>query len=167
MAVSAFLAAGINPNVKDPERGETALIAAAARGDLSIVKALLQGGADVNTKSEVGATALLRTLENTHYAVADTLLAQPTLDVNAQGGNGWTALIYSVTSDREEIVPKLLERGANVNLQDGEGDTALHRAAQNGNVKILPMLLAQNANPNLKNKLGGTALLWAAAFGHD
>lgn len=167
MAVSAFLSAGINPNAKDAVRGETALITAAVRGDLPVVKALLQGGADVNTKSEAGATALLRALEDQKYAVADTLVADQKLDLNAQAGNGSTALIYYVTADREDIVSKLLERGANVNLQDREGDTALHRAASHGNERILKMLLAKGANPNIKNKLGGTALMWAAAFGQD
>ncbi len=167
MAVNAFLAAGMNPNVLDPERGETALIAAATRGDIAIVKTLLEGGADVNTRSQLGATALFRALENRHTEVADTIVTHPRLDINAQSTDGWTALIYYVTMNREEIVQKLLERGADANIPDVEGDTALHRAAQYGNLKILELLLAKGANPNVRNKLGGTPLMWAAAFGHD
>src|ERR1700704_5945451 len=40
VAVNGFIAGGINPNAKD-DNGDTALTAAAARGDLQIVKALL------------------------------------------------------------------------------------------------------------------------------
>ena len=41
-AVNTFLAAGINPNARN-EREETALIVAAARGDLPVVRATLSG----------------------------------------------------------------------------------------------------------------------------
>src|SRR3977135_1651134 len=49
LAVKGFISAGINLNAKDAN-GDTALTAAAARGDLKIVNALWQGGADVNAK---------------------------------------------------------------------------------------------------------------------
>src|SRR5437660_12749471 len=44
-AVNGFIAAGINPNAKDDHEGDTALMTAAARGDLDILNALLAGGA--------------------------------------------------------------------------------------------------------------------------
>ena len=50
LAVNAFLAAGIDPDAEDEIGGGTAMITAAARGDLAIVKTLLQGGADANRK---------------------------------------------------------------------------------------------------------------------
>ncbi len=59
MAVNGFLAAGINLNVADKIDGDTALIAAASRGDLPIVKVLLENHADVNIKNKNGWTALL------------------------------------------------------------------------------------------------------------
>src|SRR2546423_7275302 len=45
MAVNGFITAGMNPNARD-ENGDTALTAAAARGDLQTVNVLLKGGAD-------------------------------------------------------------------------------------------------------------------------
>ena len=86
MAVNAFLAAGINPNVKDEIRGETALIAAATRGDMVIVKTLIDGGADINAKAANGANALIRALENKHEEISALLLAKPNLDLNTQRG---------------------------------------------------------------------------------
>src|SRR5687768_10806711 len=50
LAVNAFLAAGIDPNSADETTGETAMMAAATRGDLALVKILLQGGGDVNRR---------------------------------------------------------------------------------------------------------------------
>src|SRR5687767_5813897 len=48
MAINAFFDAGINPNAQDEPDGRTALISAAARGDLEVVNLLVQRGADVN-----------------------------------------------------------------------------------------------------------------------
>ncbi len=166
MAVNAFLAAGINPDVKDETRGETVLIAAATRGDLVIAKTLVDGGADVNAKSPTGANALIRALENKHEEISALLLAKPNLDLNTQRGDGTTALMIYAAREKEPEVTQLLERGANVNLQDVEGDTALHRASQSGSLKIVQLLLDKSANPNIQNKVGGTPLMWAGAFGY-
>lgn len=167
IAVNAFLAAGINPNAKDEKSGATALVSAAGHGDMEIIKTLLKGGASVNEKDRGGFTALLRALQSKQDEVADILLAQQNLDLNAQGSNGVTVLISYVGRDRADIVQNLLELKADANLQDAEGDTALHAAAQRGNVKILDMLLANGANPNVKNKVGGTPLMWAGVYGHE
>ena len=52
MAINAFFDAGINPNAQDEADGRTALISAAARGDLEVVNVLVQRGADVNVKDK-------------------------------------------------------------------------------------------------------------------
>jgi ankyrin repeat protein len=165
-AVNAFVAAGIDLNAKDAD-GATALISAAARGDAKIVAALLKGGADVNRKDQPGHTAIMRALEHKEDAVADLILAKPELDLNVQGGNGVTALMFYVWREREDVVPQLIERGAKLELQDAGGDTALHGAAQRGNARITELLLAKGANPNVKNKVGGTPLMWAAIYDHQ
>jgi ankyrin repeat protein len=167
IAVNAFFAAGINPNAKDEETGATALITAAGHGDLEIVKTLLKGGANANERDKAGFTAILRAVQNKQDEVADVLLSQPNLDLNAQGLNSVTVLMSYVARDREDIVQNLLARKANVNLQDSDGDTALHTAAQRGHVKMIEMLLSKGANPNAKNKLGGTPLMWAGVYGYE
>lgn len=164
--VSSFLAAGINPNARD-KSAETALIAAASRGDMDVVKALLQGGANLNESVRGGYTALLLALINKHDEVADVLVAQPSLDLNACGSDGVTPLMIYVWRLREDMVEKLLQRGADVRLQEHDGDTALHAATTTGDMKVMQMLLAKGADPNLKNKLGGTPLMWAAVYGYQ
>lgn len=165
VAVRTFIDAGMNPNVPEPTTGGSALISAATRGDLEMVNALLQGGADVNQTDEKRFTALLRALQNNHEEIANILVARPELDVNAQGEGGANALISFVARQREPAVQDLLNRGANVNLPDSDGDTALNIAVQRGNVKIVELLLSKGADPNIKNKLGGTPLMWAGVFG--
>lgn len=167
MAINAFIDAGINPNAQNEADGRTVLISAAARGDLEVVKVLLERGADVNVRDNKGYTALFHALEARYDEVSEVLLNHPNLDPTARGLNGISALSSYVWRDKKEAVRKLLERGADVNAQDNDGDAPLHGAAQNGNVEIIDMLLAKGADPNLKNKLGGTPLMWAAVFGHE
>lgn len=50
--VRQFLAAGENPNEVEERNDVTPLMSAAQRGDLEIVKALVEGGADVNALAE-------------------------------------------------------------------------------------------------------------------
>jgi len=57
--VELFLAAGMDPNVKDKD-GRTALMWAAANGYPTIVRALLAAGADVKTKDKFGMTAIMK-----------------------------------------------------------------------------------------------------------
>jgi uncharacterized protein len=166
LAINAFLDAGINPNVQDAVDGRTALISAAARGDLEVVKLLLSRHANLNVKDKRGYTALSHAIEAMYEDVADVLLSQPDLDPNSRGLNGSTALITYVWRDRKDAVQKLLDHGADVNAQDADGDTALHGVAQTGNVEVLKMLLAKGANTNTKNRQGGTPLMWAAAYGN-
>ncbi len=150
IAVNGFLTAGMDANVKD-EDGVTALITAASHGNPEIVNALIKGGADVNAKDNFGYTAILRAIQNEHDEIADALLAQPKLDVNAQGVNSPTVLMSYVWREREDAVRNLLERGAEPNLHDQDGDTALHGAALRGNVEILKQLLAQTLMPKTKS----------------
>jgi ankyrin repeat protein len=113
-----------------------------------------------------GYTALLRALEKKNDAIAELLLSQPNLDLNAQGFSGTTALMSYVWNSDEANVQKLIERGANPNLHDADGDTALHGAAMRGNVRMLQMLVNAGADLNAKNKAGGTPLMWAAVYGY-
>lgn len=166
-SVNAFLAGGIDPNVRNEPDGRTALITAAARGHEDIVNALLRGGADVNIKDNIGYTAFFHAIEARYDDVADTLISQPQLDANTRGKNGVTALMIYVWRDRKEAAERLLNKGADVTLTDNDGDTALHGAAEVGNVEITKMLLAKGANVNAKNKVGGTPLMWAAVYGND
>ena len=167
-AIVAFLDAGINVNAQDKsDEGRTALISAAARGDLEVVNVLVMHGADVNVRDNKGFTALFHAIEARYDEVANLLLNHPKLDPNARGLNGVTALISYTWRERRDAVQKLLDRGADVNAQDNDGDSAMHGAAQTGNVEILDMLLEKGGNAELKNKQGGTPLMWAAVFGNE
>lgn len=56
--IETLLKKGANPNLRDSETGETLLMSAARYSTPEVVKALIDGGADVNARNKSGQTAL-------------------------------------------------------------------------------------------------------------
>src|ERR1019366_5180647 len=110
------------------------LFAAAGRGDVAAVQALLRTDstwwnpfakrAEVNAKMSNGATALMTASQNGHLDVVQALLDKGA-DVNAKMNDGWTALMYSSDSGHLDVVQALLAKGADVNAKMSNGGTAL------------------------------------------
>ena len=69
------------------------LITASGAGDLSTVKALISGNADVDAKRGDGITALMSASQNGHLDVVQALLAAKA-EVNAKLPSGFTALTW-------------------------------------------------------------------------
>jgi outer membrane protein assembly factor BamB len=135
------------PQVVDPN---AELLAAAKKGDADAVKALLAKGADVNAKSDYGATPLSFAADKGHLEVVQVLL-QHKADVNAKDTFYKAApLTWALMHQHWEIVRALVKAGA-------EGaDTALQSAAMEGRVEVVRAILA-------KGKLKEDALTKALA----
>lgn len=72
--VERWLALGVDPNYQHPEFGTTPLIAAAERGQLEAVQALVRGGARPDLRSDWDrCTAEEAAVENGHNSVAEWL----------------------------------------------------------------------------------------------
>jgi ankyrin repeat protein len=69
---------------------------------------------------------------------------------------GWTALIHVSTRGYPQLIPFLVERGANVNAVTQIGNTSLHLAAQNGSVRCIHALLKYGANLEFRNNSNWT-----------
>ncbi|HYR89225.1 MAG TPA: ankyrin repeat domain-containing protein [Terriglobia bacterium] len=167
--VNVLLSRGANPNAKENEQGQTALMRAVAERHPEIVRALIDGGADVRARSKGGFTALLFAGQQGEVASARILLAAGA-DVNEATPKNGTALVVAAASGREEFAIFLLENGADPNAADAYGVTALHYAVPRGIAGIdsvsivfrpyheLPSsmpelaksLLAHRANPNVQ-----------------
>ncbi len=108
IAVNLFLAAGMDPNVKD-RYGGTALRYAAAKGHLEVVRTLLDKGADVNVQDIDGFTPLRYAVYYGHTEVVHTLLAKGA-DVNIADKWGWTPLMIAPHGNLE--ITQLLRAAA-------------------------------------------------------
>ncbi len=142
--------------------------------DISATTLLLERGANVDAKTDLGNTPL-------HLAVASltielaarqgcvsdaTLLLDHGADVNAQDKRDITPLHIAAVEGYGHTVALLLSHRADVTAQDKSGRTPLYGAAENGLVPIATLFLDRGANVNAQDKEGLTPLHYTAYHGH-
>ncbi|KXJ11654.1 poly [ADP-ribose] polymerase tankyrase [Exaiptasia diaphana] len=121
---------GCSVNAKD-KYGNTPLKLAAEKGNIPILKLLLEKGADVNKKDDLsGDTPLHWAAKNDKVKAVHTLL----------------------TSGFEDV---------DVNIQNDSLKTPLHLAVENKSKNVVLLLLYYKANPKQKNKDGEPPLRYA------
>ncbi|XP_055964132.1 2-5A-dependent ribonuclease [Sorex fumeus] len=102
--------------------GRNALVYALRHRDearvLRIARLLLAQGADVRVRCERGKTPLLLALEQRHERVAQMLLAQPDIELDATDRELNTALLVAVRLELNDVVDQLCARGANTDCGD-------------------------------------------------
>jgi ankyrin repeat protein len=159
---------------------ETALHIAATRGFESIVKLLLDNGAEVNGRMlqrKYGDTPLHVAVTSGHVEVTQVLL-NAGADPNARAGEfiSQTPLHRAARAGFYVIVRDLLEAGSHVNAPDGYTNpgitvwdyTALHHAASWGHAATVGLLLQKGAKVNVKSQSQGlTPLFLGAQNGHE
>jgi ankyrin repeat protein len=125
----------------------------AANGRTELARILLDRGADIDQKNDLGQTALHAAMG--WYGAVDTvrLLLDAGAHIDATDAEGRTPLHLEAAEGRfgkMEIVEALLERGARVDVLDAHGRSALQIAATRGRSDIVRALLARGASPNIE-----------------
>jgi ankyrin repeat protein len=115
------------------------------RGDSEMVRILIEGGADVNAKSNKGATPLTLAAEKGHVNTARLLLSHGA-NINEKNDFGNTALMYAAEFGHPELVKVFLNSRADVTPKDASGETALMIAKRRGYRKIQTLLINAGAN---------------------
>ena len=87
-------------------------------------------------------------------------------DVNAQAGDGSTALLWASYRDDLESADLLMHAGADVNLANDLGATPIWAASRNGSAAMADRLLAAGADPRAPLLLGEPPLVTAARSGN-
>ncbi len=157
-AVKAAIKAGANPNYRTYLG--SILGVAATGGDIKVVKALVENGADVNMSSSGGWTAAMGAADNGHLAVLK-YLASKKADLRATTRMGRTLLMRASFHGRDAVVKYLLTKGINVNDADSSGVSALMLAAQQGNDSTVKILLKARADKTAKTQSNKIALDFA------
>jgi ankyrin repeat protein len=142
--VDVLLNRSANPDARCLSSSETALLIAALRGRVGIVRRLIRGGANLNLQNDVGATALLRALLNKNSVMVKTLLdagADPNL-----GPGTASPLHFAIRlTGMADFVQALVDHGADVEVKL-LGDTPLLIAVKLGRVDMARALVMGGAS---------------------
>lgn len=82
-------------------------------------------------------------------------------NANIINNYGSTPLHYACISQRETVIRRLIEVGADVDARDKSGRTPLMIACRNCKKEIVDILLDNDANVHLEDDKGNTAVLIA------
>lgn len=125
---------------------QTALHCAIAKDKESMVRLLIDHGADVMRPDGHGKTALHLAAEHGSEGLMRLVIrASPAVDPNVTDYLGRTPL-FSAVQFGNEAAAKVLLTMVDVNRKDGMGTTALHLAAECGFEAIARLLLANGAD---------------------
>jgi ankyrin repeat protein len=157
-----------DPNVAN-DAGESALLLACRLPDSetsrSIVKLLIENGADVNSSSKKGSTPLISAcMRNTLPAAK--LLIEKGADINARTLVGDSSISLAVWKDATDTAKLLIDHGVDFSRADTFGDIVLIDAVRNGNVALTRAFLDKNIAVDHQNKKGLNALMCAASGNH-
>ena len=126
------------------DEGETPLVIACMKSNLTIADLLIDAGAEVNKALLNGNTPL-------HFAAwsGNKFIGRKLIAANAQmdirNENGETPLILAAREGNNEFVALLVEHGADVNLADNLQQTALYYAGERSYNEITEILLTAGA----------------------
>ena len=137
------------------KRIDDKLLQAARFGHTKIVLALIEKGADVNSKNENGTTPLHQAAYGDHTDTAMALIEKGA-DVNAKNDGGETPLHWAVDLDNTETALAMIAHGADSAQLDSSSSTMgnlkglsmLQAAARGGHVERLIKLL-QEGKPQI------------------
>eukprot|EP00210_Caulerpa_lentillifera_P005401 g5163.t1 len=146
------------------ESTKSALSRSAAFGSARVAQFLIDNGANVESRENVGFTPLSNAAFYNFLQVARILL-ESGANIESKNNVGWTPLHISTEEDYVDVAKELVTRGANIEARSNIGDTPLILAAYFGSSDVVQFLLEKNAIVDASNNAGGTALYWAATSG--
>ncbi|CAK57481.1 unnamed protein product (macronuclear) [Paramecium tetraurelia] len=152
----------INLQNKD---GFTPLLMASFKGNIEIIKLLLQIGANSNIKNTAGLSVLHMSVQGDHVKASVLSLniqlfwINQNIPIDILDYNHQTPLICASFLGSQQMVNFLIPWGAKLNAQTKDkGHTALHVATQQGHSRIVRKLLIKGIDRKIKDKNGKTAL---------
>ena len=144
---------------------ENELYIAAQKGHETVLRALIELGADVNKARDNGVMPLFLAAQNGHEAIVRVLI-ELGADVNQARDDGGTPLLMAAHQGHKAIVRALIQAGADFNEATDVGWTPMYVAAEKGHEAVVRALIEAGADVNKATDNGGTPLSIAAQQGH-
>eukprot|EP00056_Hartaetosiga_gracilis_P018327 m.10546 g.10546 ORF g.10546 m.10546 type:complete len:837 (-) comp6638_c0_seq2:2236-4746(-) len=149
--------------------GSTAVLLAAKRGQLEVLKLLFDFGAhwtDTDADNKRQGNVFHYACWGGHEDLVVWLIDNFKPDLNSRDVVGNTPLLYAVYGGHRHIVDLLLDRGCSLNEHNQKYHTAILQAACGGHKHLVTYLLSKDFSITERDHDGNTALLFAAWGGH-
>ncbi len=141
----------------------SSLVDLAATGRSAEAIALIDQGADVNSVSDDGTTALIWAAHRDDQPLIGRLL-KAHANVKTRNQYGATPLLEAAVYGDPKVIEEVLAAGADPDTANADGETALMFVAHTSNVQAADSLLSHGAHVDATEKVRGqTALHFAAA----
>ena len=150
-------------NAKTKVDGLTALHFASFRGNIEIIKLLIDNYADINALSNNGLNMIHKAAQGNKASAIIYFNKKYNMDLEAsENEKKLNALHLAIISGMEDSAIFLLNLGIDPNIQDDKGYTALHYAVKYNHPRLIKKLLQKGANINIQeNKYKQTPVLMA------
>ena len=164
--IKQLIADGNDIHAPSTFRGYTALHLAVVKGELELVKRLLELGADPNQQADEARTVLpLALVHGCNLQIVDLLL-EAGAHLEAPDDNGFRPLHAAAEVGSVPGIRYLLTKDANLQAPTKRGLTPLHIACALGHLEAARELVSQGADPTAPSDLG-TPLEVARREGRD
>ena len=167
-----LLKSGANPSSRENTPSKQIPLHQAIRnGHVETAALLLDYGANLDTRDELGRTALFEALldddDEPNIKAAAVLLSEG-VDISCPDFNGNTVLHEAATRKGSalQLASRLIDRGIPIADANKEGLTPLHLAAQYERLEIAYLLLAHGAAIDRPDAIGQTPLMYAVSTGN-
>ena len=165
LLLPALPAAAQTPPTAAEYAAYAGLHAAAARGNVSEIRALLAARADPNQRDAAGRTPLHVAAFRSQFGALRALVAGGG-GINAQENDRYDVITIAAVKDDVRMVKLAIELGGSAKAITSRYDgTALIAAAHLGHDRVVDALIAKGAPLDNVNNLGWTALIEAVILG--
>jgi ankyrin repeat protein len=146
--------------------GLNALTTAAKKGDLDMVKLLVEAGFDVDDRDSFGSESPL--IKASYYGKLQVVkyLLEKGADIKLTDYKGNTALLNAAYNGHTDVVKELLKNGAEINERNNHNWNALMQACIEGHYETAKFLLEKGSpTDEIDKEKGATALTLAKYSG--
>ncbi|VDI53467.1 Hypothetical predicted protein, partial [Mytilus galloprovincialis] len=141
--------------------GRSPIYEASERGNLGIVKLLLENYANISQCNAIKQSPLFVACKEGHTCIVE-LLIQHKADILQTDVNGWSPLFKACEGGYKDTVKLLLLNKADVCLCSRLNESPLYAACKGGHIDIVELLLQNKADVNQRDKDGMSPLLIAS-----
>lgn len=135
---------------------------AAQVGNIELIELLLDQGAKVDAKNNLGATPLYFACQFGNLEAVKILIEEGA-EIDEKTTSGGTPLMIATQMEHHAVVDYLLEKNADINLQEiSTGVHPIHIAVGTGKIDLVKKLLAYKPELEVREKVAGVTPLYLA-----